>query len=321
LRGGLPIGPIVPVNQVRAVDDASVFPVERPDAVPYDFRRPTKLSREHVRLLQIAYATFARRLTTLLTSGLRQLCQVSLTEISQQSYEEYITGLDSQTLMVPFTAAPLAGTSVLQFSLPVALAAVDYMLGGPGGEQAPRQLTEIEATLLRGLIEQMGSVLRYALEPIVALTPDLGSIEYNPQFVQAATATDAMIVGDFEMVVGSERCRMTLCTPLAPLLPLLVAQRPRSLEGDDALGAASAAAQVRELLGEVPLEVAVEFRPVALSPTRILQLAEGELIVLDHRVGIPLTLRAGGTAYARAMAGRSGNRLAALIVDTPEESK
>jgi flagellar motor switch protein FliM len=296
------------------------LPQGRVGAVPYDFRRPTKLSREHVRMLQIAYGTFARRLTTLLTSGLRQVCQVTLTEISQQSYEEYVTGLESQTLIVPFAAAPLAGTCVLQFSLPVALAAVDYMLGGPGGEQLPRQLTDIEATLIRGLIDQIVGVLRYSLEPIIAVTPDLGAIEYNPQFVQAASATDAMVIADFDMVIGSERSRVSLCLPLAPLLPVLIAQRPRALDGDDTVGAESAATLMRERLGDVPLEVSLEFRALSLNPTRILTLTEGELIVLDHRVGVPLTLRAGGTAYARAIAGRSGSRLAALIVDTPQET-
>jgi flagellar motor switch protein FliM len=294
---------------------------DRPDVVPYDFRRPTKLSREHVRMLQFAHGTFARRLTTLLTSGLRQVCQVSLAEISQQSYEEYISALEGQTLMVPFTAAPLAGTCVLQFSLPVALAAVDYMLGGPGGEQLPRQLTEIEATLLRGLIEQMTSVLRYALEPIVAITPDLGAIEYNPQFVQAATATDAMVVAEFDITVGSEQSRVTLCMPLVPLLPLLIAQRPRSLDGDDVDGLATDARQLRERLGEVPLEVSVEFQSLSLSPNRILSLVEGDLVVLSHRVGAPLTVRAGGTAYAHAIAGRAGSRLAALIVDTTSQEQ
>jgi flagellar motor switch protein FliM len=311
----------VPDDHLSTARDAvRTLPQGRVGVVAYDFRRPTKLSREHIRMLQIAYGTFARRLTTLLTSGLRQVCQVTLSEISQQSYEEYITGLESQTLIVPFAAAPLAGTCVLQFSLPVALAAVDYMLGGPGGEQLPRQLTEIEATLIRGLIDQIIGVLRYSLEPIIAITPDLGAIEYNPQFVQAATATDAMIVADFDMVIGSERSRVSLCLPLAPLLPVLIAQRPRALDDDDTVGAESAATLMRERLGGVPLEVSVEFRTLTLDPTRILTLTEGELIVLDHRVGVPLTLRAGGTAYARAIAGRSGSRLAALIVDTPQET-
>ena len=288
--------------------------------VPYDFRRPSKLSREHIRALQMAYETFARRMTTLLTSSLRQVCQVAVTDISQQSYEEYVTGLESQTLLAPLTLAPLAGTGVLEFSLPVALAAIDHMLGGPGGQQAPRTLTDIETTLMRGLLDQTVATLRYALEPIVAVSPALGPIEYNPQFVQAAGATDAVVVGEFEMVIGAEHCSMTLCVPLAPLLPRLMAQRPR--EGSDEVDPSAAettARRLRERLGDVPLEVAVRFAPVALSPDRILTLAEGDLITLDHRSGAPLTLQAGGITFGSAVAGRSGNRLAALIVDTTQE--
>jgi flagellar motor switch protein FliM len=311
---------LVPPNQLSAAGDLALPPRSVPGTVvPYDFRRPTKLSREHVRLLQIAYGTFARRLTTLLTSGLRQVCQVTVVDISQKSYDEYVIGVDSQSLMAPFTAPPLAGTGVLQFSLPVALAAVDYMLGGPGGEQAPRPLTDIETTLVRGLLEQMTGVLRYSLEPIVAITPELRNIEYNPQFVQAAGATDAMVVAEFDLVVGSESCRASLCLPLASLLPVLVAQRPRASDGEDAEGAAAAARRIRDRLGEVPLEVGVEFKPTALTPARILTLRPGDVVALPHRVGVPLTVRAGGTVYASAIAGRSGTRLAALIVDTPQE--
>ncbi len=285
----------------------------------YDFRRPTKLSREHVRLLQMAYETFARRLTTLLTSGLRQVCQVTLAEISQQSYDEYVSGLDAQTLMVPVTAPPLAGTGVLQFSLECSLAAVDHMLGGPGGRQVARTLTEIEASLLRGLLEQMVGVLRYSLEPIVAVTPAIGAIEYNPQFLQAASATDAVVVGSFDMAVGAETCRLTLCLPLAALLPRLAAQRPKTGDVLDAHAAADTARRLRERLGDVPVDVTVRFAPVDLSPARILSLAEGDVLPLTHRVGAPLTVEAGGVTFARAIAGKSGSRLAALIVDTPQE--
>jgi flagellar motor switch protein FliM len=310
---------VVPPNQLSAAGDAAHTPARRREAVPYDFRRPTKLSREHVRMLQIAYGTFARRLSTLLTSGLRQVCQVNVVDISQQSYEEYVTGLEHQTLLVPFTVAPLAGTAVLQLSLPVALAAVDHMLGGPGGEQTPRPLTDIETTLIRGLLEQMAGVLQYSLEPIVPITPNLGGIEYNPQFVQAASATDPVVVADLDMAVGRESCRATVCMPLGPLLPVLLAQRPRATEDEDAGDAAAAAHRMRERLGGVPLDVSVEFRPLTLSPARILDLRPGDVLPLPHRVGAPLTVRAGGTAYASAIAGRSGTRLAALIVDTPQE--
>lgn len=301
------------------VSDVRTLPGGRGAVVAYDFRRPTKLSREHVRMLQMAYETFARRLTTLLTSGLRQVCQVTLHEITQQSYDEYVVGLEPQTLMVPMTVAPLSGTGVLEFSLEAALAAIDHMLGGPGGRQQPRTLTDIETSLVRGLLEQMTGVLRYSLEPIVALTPTMGAIEYNPQFLQAAGATDAVVVGSFDMTVGSVACRLTLCLPLAPLLPRLAAQRPKAGDSDDSGAAVETARRVRDRLGDVPVDVRVRFAPIDLSPARILSLAEGDVLALDHRVGAPLTVEAGGVTFARAIAGRSGSRLAALIVDTPQE--
>ncbi|MGH3494946.1 MAG: hypothetical protein ACRDQ1_17155, partial [Sciscionella sp.] len=67
------------MNSVRELRDTTRAR-GRDSVVPYDFRRPSKLSREHIRMLQMAYETFARRMTTLLTSGLRQVCPVTLSE-------------------------------------------------------------------------------------------------------------------------------------------------------------------------------------------------------------------------------------------------
>lgn len=295
-------------------------PGSRGTVLPYDFRRPSKLAREHVRMLEMAYETFARRITTQLTSSLRQVCTIALREISQQSYEEYVTGLAPQTLLAPVALPPLAGTAVLEFGLPVAQAAIDHMLGGPGGSQVARPLTDIETSLIRGLIEQMLATLRYSLEPVLPVTPSLAPIEYNPQFVQAASATDAVVIGTFEMTVGAETGQLTLCLPLASLLPRLTAQKIKERDEDAEIAAATTSERLRERLGDVPLDVAIRFAPVALSPQQILTLAAGDVLPLTHRVGAPLTIQAGGISFGRAVAGKAGNRLAALIVDTPSHT-
>lgn len=302
-----------------SVTPGPVGRTRRGDVVPYDFRRPSKLSREHIRSLQMAYDVFARRMTTMLTSGLRQVCQVTLSEITQVSYEEYITGLSPQTLLTPLRVPPLAGSGVLEFSLPVALASIDHMLGGPGGEQSPRPLTDIETGLMRGLLEQMCGVLRYSFESIVTVTPTVGPIEYNPQFIQAAGATDAMVVGEFNMIVGRERCPMTLCLPLAGLLPHLAAHRAPVDAEITAIGSDALVRRVHDRAGDLPMNVTVAFSDVHLSPDRILSMVEGDLIVLNHRIGQPLAVKAGGVTFAHAIAGKSGNRLAALVVSNPQE--
>lgn len=311
----------VPFGEVAGtLPGAAAGAAGRPaEVVPYDFRRPSKLSREHIRLLQIAYETFARRLTTLLTSGLRQVCQVSVREISQQNYEEYILNLEQQTVMVPLAIPQLGSNGILEFSLEVALAAIDHMLGGPGGEQQLRSLTDIETNLMRGLIDQMAGLLQYSMEQVVPLTFTTGNIEYNPQFVQAAASTDPVVVAEFDMLVGSVRSTLTLCLPLAPLVPRLVALRARDTDADLRVAAAETVRRLRDRLGDVPVDVSVRFQDVSLSPARILSLAEGDIIPLSHRVGASLDLEAGGIVYAQAVAGKSGNRLAALIVSTPQE--
>jgi flagellar motor switch protein FliM len=311
---------VPPTTATELRDVTNIVPPRRETVTAYDFRRPSKLSREHVRVLQMAYETFARRLTTVLTSGLRQVCQITITDISQQSYEEYVTSLQDQTFMVPLALPQLGGTGVLEFSLETALVSIDHMLGGPGGEQAPRPLTDIETTLMRALIDQIVGVLRYSLEPVVPLTPAPGNIEYNPQFLQASASTDAVVIGSFDMLVGASRCTLTLCLPLAPLLPRLMTQRPREDNDLARMAAEDTARRLRDRLGEVPVDVSVRFKALELSPTRILTLQEGDIVPIPHRVGTSLEVQAGGVTFAQAIAGKSGTRLAALIVKNPQEN-
>jgi flagellar motor switch protein FliM len=291
---------------------ARSLPVGPAAAVPYDFRRPTKLSREHARVLQVAWETFASRMTTLLTSGLRQVCRVQVGEIGQQTYDEYINGLPNPTILLPLALPPLPGMATLQLSVPVAMAAIDHMLGGPGDEQPMRPLTDIETTLFRGLLDQFMSVLRYSLEPIVAVQPEVGAIEYTPQFLQAAPATDPMIVGDFELSIGRETCRMTISIPLASMLPRLVALRPQTEAPPRP--APDTSKKVLASLSGAPVEVAVRFRPARIDSARLLSLGVGDVVKLEHPVEAPLWVEAGDTRILSAVAGRSGNRLAALIV-------
>src|SRR3712207_3062424 len=122
---------------------------------PYDFRRPIKLSREHVRTLQLAFETYARSCGTLLTTRLRADSSVSLVAVEQLTYDEYITSLSGSTVIALVNLDPLPGTVLLEMSSAITMTSIDHLLGGPGGPQPDRPLTEVEMPLLRGLLEKM----------------------------------------------------------------------------------------------------------------------------------------------------------------------
>ena len=84
----LPLSAAPPAWRERARE-----PPRRRRAVAYDFRRPIQLSREHSRILQVGFDGFARQATTVFTSALRTVCQVSLLSVEQCNYAEYVDRL------------------------------------------------------------------------------------------------------------------------------------------------------------------------------------------------------------------------------------
>src|SRR3954468_20906690 len=91
---------------------------------PYDFRRPIKLSREHVRTLQIAFETYARSCGTLLTTRLRAVSNVSLVSIEQLNYDEYVASLVNPTIIAVVALDPLPGTMLLEIAQPAVMTAI-----------------------------------------------------------------------------------------------------------------------------------------------------------------------------------------------------
>lgn len=287
---------------------------------PYDFRRPTKLSREHARTLQMTYETFARQYTTLLTSSLRAISQVSLLSIEQLSYDEYIAQIGNPTLLTMVTLDPLPGITLFEIPVDMALACIDHLLGGPGGAQPQRQLSEIETVLFRGLFDRILGEFRYSFETVKKLEPKAGAIEYNPQFAQAAAPSDPMVVVSLEMKVGGQECIATMCLPFAAvMLALQKADEALALTPAERLSKELALRNLTGGLLGAKLPVVVRFGTTQMYPEQIVALEPGDVVTLDHPVNRPLTVSTAGITLAHAVPGNHGARLACLVVDPPRE--
>ena len=111
------------------------------------------------------------------------------------------------------------GAGILQWPLELSLVCIDHLLGGAGGAQPERTLTEIETELVRDLVDRVLSELRYALTGLVNLTPRLTGLESNPQFVQAAAASDLLAVAGFTVRIGNVEGHASLALPMPAVTP------------------------------------------------------------------------------------------------------
>jgi flagellar motor switch protein FliM len=286
---------------------------------PYDFRRPIKLSRENVRTLQIAFETFGRSCGTLLTTRLRTASQVTLLAIEQLTYDEYMSTLQNPTVLATVTAEPLAGSMLMEFSLNTAMASIDHLLGGPGGVQPERPMTDVELPLLRGLMERMLGEFRYGFEALVELNPKLGTVEYNPQFVRVLGPSDAVVVASFEMKIGAEECVASICMPFASIFPVLQTDDDIELSDAERLARRTAYQNLSATVSMAPIDVAVRFRGIRMRTGDIVSLRPGDVVPLTHPVTEPLAVTVNDVTLAHAVPGNQGSRLACLVVPTPKE--
>ena len=276
----------------------------------YDFRRPTTLAREHSRVLELAFDTFARQWGTQLTAKVRVLSQVTCDQVQMLTYDEYASSLPATTAMVLCSLEGVSAKAVIQFPSSAALTWVSHMLGAAKPASLPeRTFTPIEQALVRRLMDDALDDLRYSFGTMLADPISVGGFQYNSQFAQAAQKSDLMIVASFEIRVGERVAPGTVAIPADVLLSQLGESNP-TIDAADA----------RDLLGaqlaSVPVGVSLTFAPAAVLPSVVLGLAVGDLLPLPHPQHRPLEISVDGQPVGRAAVGAAGSRLAGIVVST-----
>lgn len=283
---------------------------------PYDFRRPVNLSRENSRVLHIAFDTFGRQASTVLTSALRSVCQVELLSVDQVAYAEYVDTLGDLTYMTMFSMEPVPQPGVLVTPLPVTMTCIDKLLGGPGtGPHPDRPLTDLESAVIARLYERLVAEIRYAFSSLVAVEPRVTAVEYSPQLAQVASSSDIMVVARFQLGMGESVHPMSVCMSFTGLLPFLkVVGSDENVNERDRLRREEARTRLTAGLQEIPVDVSVRFRATGADPLELAGLQVGDVVRLEHPAQAPLDVTAAGVVFAHATPGSQGRRLAALVV-------
>jgi flagellar motor switch protein FliM len=115
----------------------------------YDFTRPSKFSKEHLRTLEIIFDHYGRLLSTHLPGYLRKSIQVDVMNSEAVTYAEFSNALSNPVLLGIVNFAPLKGNIVMELAANLGFTIVDRMLGGAGDPlEKNRDFTEIELSII-----------------------------------------------------------------------------------------------------------------------------------------------------------------------------
>ena len=127
----------------------------------YDFARPSKFSKEHLRTLEIIFEHYGRLLSTNLPVYLRKNIQVEVMNSEAVTYSEFSNALSNPVLLGIVNFAPLSGNIIIELASNLGYAMVDRMLGGNGAPlEKPRDFTEIELLIIERIMTVCVNLLR-----------------------------------------------------------------------------------------------------------------------------------------------------------------
>lgn len=289
----------------------------------YDFRRPDKFSKDQIRTLQMMHETFARLTTTALSAQLRALVSVHVASVDQLTYEEFIRSIPNPTTLAVINMDPLKGSAVLEIDPSITFTIIDKLFGGMGESSAKisRELTDIELSVMEGIIVRILGNLREAWSNVIDLRPRLGNIETNPQFAQIVPPNDMVVLITLETKVGEVEGMTNLCIPYITIEPVISKLSAQYWYSSIRKGITDENMSIiQNRLETVELPVVAEIGEVIISVQEVLDLSVGDVIKLpDTKMSSDMTVRIGGRKKYKCRPGLIGNRIAIQVGEEIEE--
>lgn len=295
-------------------------PVDGAAAELYDFRNPSKFTRDHVRIMEQVLDTYADQSATQFSSRLRVPCSQDLDSLQQQTYGSYISSMPDQTVVLVVSLPPLDAPGVLHLPLPLALLSVELQLGGLGEDEQPhRSLTEIESALVDEVAKSLIDAMRYSFVGVIDWQPSLSGHFSSPELAHAASTGDQMLVVTFRLEIKEQVFRPTLALPLTPILPFLdgalAAKRAARSTQDQERFARAVERRVRL----APVPVAIRLRPTAGRLADFTNIAVGDVFRIGHAANMPWEVTSSDVVFAHGVPGSESGQVAVRIVGSGRE--
>ncbi len=291
---------------------------------PYDFRRPNKFSKEHLRTLEMLHQHFARLLSTFLSGYLHVSVNVEVASVGQMIFEEFTRSLPSPSILIVFGLKPLEGPAILEINEQVIYPMIDLLFGGHGTSAiGDREPTDIELTVIRRLGARILENLGTSWQDFYQVTPEIQGIETNPRMQQFYAPNEVVALITFAISLNEEeRGLINLCLPYLLLEPLIsqlsvrqqFVRRVGTPRPEDVRW-------LQSWLGLARVNLKVTLGESEITVKDMLSLEVGDVLILDRRYDQDLQLYVEDEFKFYVQAGRVGKNLAVQVTSLVEEEK
>ncbi|EKE02596.1 MAG: Flagellar motor switch protein FliM [uncultured bacterium] len=289
----------------------------------YNFRRPDKFSKDHLRALHDIHKEFSRQLALILTAYLRMHIDIDVVSVDQLTYDEFARSMPNPITIGILELNPLPGQVLLGMSHEVTSSIVDRMLGGTGvSETKARELTDIEEALSRRVLDKITKTLEEAWKTVLPAQGAVVGIDSNYTLIQITSPGEIVALVTLEIqIAGRHSGLMSVCFPypvLESVLSQLSAQHIFQTKG--MISTAEDKQKILSRLGVTNMHVNVILGGVDITVKDLFDLKIGDVLRLDNLVRDNLVVKVNDIPKFLARPGTHNGRVAVSVTDIVDEN-
>lgn len=290
---------------------------EKQKVKPYDFRRPQKFSKDHIRTLELIHDNYARIISNYLTAQVRNNVKVRIESVQQITYEEFIHSVSNPTILTVFKMPPLSGSILFETNPQFVFEIVDVLLGGNGmGKYKLREFTDIDKNIIKHVNNGLISNLRLAWEDVLEVQPEIEGLETNPALNQTLAPNEPVALITFSVDMGSSNTFINICIPylsIEKVLDKLVVQYWFQENNENLLKESKE--KLRERLNFIDVNLSAILGDTSITVDEFLKLSVGDVIPLSVKSSEPVKLEIENEPYFYAKPGVIGKNMGVQILD------
>ncbi len=280
-------------NQRKGQDEAA-------KALAYDFRRPDRIAKDQLRALHLLHENFARNLASSLSAFLRAYVAVNLISVEQLAFMEFAQVLPSPTSMVALSMKPYDGNALLELNPALVFPILEMLLGGSGqGTLRPeREITEIEQSILDGLLRVILNDLRAAWQSVAGIEFSIESHETEPQLLQILAPNEAVVAISMEIRIGEMAGIMNLGIP-SITVKMLRQKFDQQWSVRKTRASDEEHARTLRILQPAMVRAESSLTGPTLSVASLMELKEGDVLAFDFPLEQPMDFTLNGSLKYR----------------------
>ena len=289
----------------------------------YDFSRPTKFSKEHLRTLEIIFEHYSRLISTNLPVYLRKNVQVTVASSATVTFIEFSNALSNPSVLGIVNFAPLNGNIIIEIATNLCYAMLDRMLGGSGQPlEKSRDFSDIELTILQKLLVMFTQLLREPWKNVLEISPVLSRLETNPQFAQVIAPSDMIAIVTLNMKIGDVEGMINICLPFFTLEDVMDKLNTKywfstMQENHDEHYEEYIESMIRRV--DIPIKAVLGRSTISVND--FLNLQVGDCIRLDSRVDTDMNVYVGNIKKFTALPGTDRDSYAVQITSVIREEE